>query len=90
MEEPYDCTGKIGNLFDYNPQPEWPMYSFDRPSRIVWNAVAGKLHAAGWSDARIKEWLQSKATRWALDGDLGNALAATAESYAAKLLENTQ
>jgi hypothetical protein len=63
MYEHYDISGKIGNLFHTNLNPEWPMYSFDRPGSILWNAIAGKLHEAGWKDKRIKEWLQSKEPR---------------------------
>jgi hypothetical protein len=86
-KEYYDCTGKIGPLFNYNLQPEWPMYSFNHPSHIVWNAIAGKFHEAGWSDNRIKDWLQSKDPRWALGRDLGDMLTAAAEAYATKILQ---
>jgi hypothetical protein len=80
--ENYDISGKIGNLFNTNPEPEWPMYSYDRPASILWSAIAGKLHEAGWTDEQIKEWLQSKETRWALDGSLGDALRALGERFA--------
>lgn len=77
----YDCTGHIGALYEHD-KPEWPMYSFDRPSHIVWNAIATVLHKRGWSDPRIKEWLQSKAPRWALDDKLGDELRTAAEIWA--------
>lgn len=82
--EPYDCTGKIGplNAWAGLSPPEWPMFSFDRPSHIVWNAIAANLNKRGWSDKRIKEWLASKNTRWACDGSLGDELAALADKWA--------
>ncbi len=86
MTDHYDCTDRIGNLYDRDQKPEWPMYSFDRPAYMVWNAIAGRLHAAGWSDGRIKWWLQSKNPRCAMDGELGDALEAVAEAYAAMVL----
>ena len=81
--EAYDCTGKIGPLYPAVTEPEWPMYSFDRAAYILWNAVAAELSAKGWKDAKIKEWLQSKATRWALDGALGDQLRQLGAKYAA-------
>jgi hypothetical protein len=86
--EEYDCTGQIGNLYNFNLNPEWPMFSFDRPAYTLWNAIAGQLHEAGWSDERIKEWLQSKETRWALDGDLGDALRELGRAYAAEYVKH--
>ncbi len=80
--EPYDCTGKIGRLYPLERDAEWPMYSFDRPSMIVWNAIAANLNTRGWSDKRISEWLASKNTRWALDGSLGDQLAELADKWA--------
>lgn len=61
----YDCTGHIGPI---NSDSAWPMYSFERPAYILWNAIAAELNKAGWSDEQIKNWLQSKAPRWELDG----------------------
>lgn len=78
----YDLTGHIGPMFTNAQPPEWPMYSFDRPAHILWNAIAKELHAAGWSNARIKDWLQSKSTRWALDGTLGDMIASLGTDYA--------
>lgn len=80
--ESYDCTGKIGPLYADARTPEWPMFSFDRPSSIVWNAIAANLNKRGWSDQRIRDWLASKNTRWALDGSLGDELAAFADKWA--------
>lgn len=62
----YDCTGHIG---PFKSDAAWPMYSFDRPAYIFWNTIAAELNKAGWTDDQIKNWLQSKAPRWALDGD---------------------
>lgn len=72
-----DITAKIGPMFgpvDFGGDPEWPMYSFARPAYIVWNAIANQLYERGWTENEIQEWLQSKAARWALDGDLGTKL----------------
>lgn len=78
----YDISGKIGQMFGRPGSPEWPMYSYERPAYMVWNAVASSLHDRGWTDDQIKEWLQSKNARWALDGTLGDALYATARKWA--------
>jgi len=75
----YDCTGHIGPL---GADAEWPMYSFVHPSMIVWNAIAGELHKRHWTDKQIQEWLQSKKARWALDGELGDALVKAAKKFA--------
>lgn len=59
----YDLTGHIGPLMpELYDGCQWPMYSFDRPAHVLWNAIGKQLHAQGWSDAKIKEWLQSKQT----------------------------
>jgi hypothetical protein len=85
--EPYDCTGKIGPLYPKDAQHvTWPMYSFDGPSSLVWNAIAANLHKRGWSDKRIKEWLASTDARYVLDGTLGNHLVATADKWASEHL----
>ena len=78
----YDCTGHIGPSHPTQEQAEWPMYSFERPSFILWNAIAGELHRRGWRDKQIRDWLQSKNTRWALDMDLGEALQKLGREYA--------
>jgi hypothetical protein len=62
--------------------PEWPMFSFERPATILWDAIANGLHKRGWSEAEIKEWMQSKDPRWALDGSLGDAVYKLGLAYA--------
>ncbi len=74
----YDCTLHIGDLGSDAP---WPMYSYDRPSSILWNSIAGSLYRAGWSDEAIKDWLQSKGPRCALDADLGELLKQIGKYY---------
>ena len=64
---------------------EVAMYSFDRPSNILWGAIAETLRERGWSDIEIAEWLSSKGPRWSLDGDLGEALDQLGRSFALKL-----
>ena len=88
--DPYDCTGFIGPLYpndDINDPPEWPMYSFDTPAYILWNAIAGELYKRGWNDEQIKDWLQSKNPRWALDQDLGDAIRKLGKTYAQTIVE---
>jgi hypothetical protein len=63
-------------------EAEWPMLSFDRAAYMLWNAIAGRLHRAGWSDSQIKEWLQSRESRFALEGELGEAIHQLGETYA--------
>jgi len=72
QSEQLDISGKIGQLGE--KECEWPMYSYDRPAYVLWNAVARGLQKRGWLETEIKEWLQSKEPRWALDGDLGDQI----------------
>jgi hypothetical protein len=74
----YDCTGQIGSL---DSGATWPMYSYETPSYILWNAIAAEMNARGWTDEEIQEWLQSKAARWACDGALGEALRAIGKEF---------
>jgi hypothetical protein len=85
----YDCTsdlcqlgGPVSDLMPEERKPRWPMYSFDRPSFLLWNAIAGALHKRGWSDRKIKVWLQSKHPRWALDNPLGDSLERLGKRFA--------
>lgn len=80
----YDCTALIGELHPSTDKPEWPMYSYSRPAGMLWNALAAELNRKGWTDDEIREWLQSKHPRWALDGDLGDKLRDLGTEYAAK------
>jgi hypothetical protein len=88
--EDYDITTKIGPLHPIhtteNP-PEWPMYSFDRPSVFLWNAIGKNLTARGWKEKRVKEWLQSVQPRWALDRELGEALEKLGKTYAEQIVK---
>jgi hypothetical protein len=81
----YDCTGMIGELFPSEKRAEWPMFSYSRPGSILWNAIASGLAAKGWTDERIREWLQSKSTRHALDGELGDMIEKIGKEFAATL-----
>lgn len=83
----YDLTGHIGPLWPQITEASpWPMYSFERPATILWNAIAKRLFESGWTDAQIKEWLQSKSPRYALDGPLGDAIERLGTEYADKML----
>ena len=64
--EVIDVTGKIGSLHDKDS--EWPMYSFDSPSYFFWQGVAQGLQEQGATEEEIQWWLQSKCSRWTLDG----------------------
>lgn len=87
----YDLTAHIGPMCpELTEVAQWPMYSFDRPSTMLWNAIATKLHAGGWTDEQIKVWLQSKSTRWALDGTLGDRIAKLGDEYADEILKGEQ
>jgi hypothetical protein len=79
----FDITDRIGPLqVRIHEEPEWPMYSYERPAWMLWNAIASGLHQRGWTDDEIKEWLQSKEPRWALDRDLGEAIEKLGHEYA--------
>ena len=84
-----DITGKIGSMFP-NEKPEWPMYSFDRAAHILWNTIANEMVKLGYSEDEIKQYLQSKSTRWALDGDLGDMLELVGQEYARKNIQRRQ
>lgn len=87
----FDLTGHIGPLFPEGTEnPTWPMYSFSGPSLIIWNAIGKAMAEAGWPDKRIKEWLQSKNPRWALDGCLGENLQLLGQHYATEILSGRQ
>jgi hypothetical protein len=79
-----DITGNIGPLAG---DTKWPMYSYDRPAYMLWNAIADELYNRGRSLPKIKKWLQSKSTRWALDGDLGCEIEKLGRAYAQKVSE---
>ena len=81
----YDCTGHIG---PFGSEALWPMYSFNRPAYIIWNAIAQELYANGWTDEQIKEWLQSKNPRWSLDAGLGRILEQVGRKFARDMLKS--
>lgn len=63
----FDVTAKIGPMFTNNSTPEWPMYSFDRPSWSFWRGFSRRLLALGYSEDRIEELLQHTNLRHYLD-----------------------
>ena len=79
-----DITDRIGQI---GSNAEWPMYSHDRAAYMLWNAIANGLAAKGWTEEQIKDWLQSKSARWALDGDLGDAISKLGTEYANTIVE---
>ena len=67
-----DFTGRVGEL---------AMYSYDRPSYMVWDAVMKGLMDQGYSQTAAEAWLKSKAARWALDGAFGDILCDAAYKF---------
>lgn len=80
-----DITAEIGPLYRRDKEPEWLMYSYERPAYMLWNAIANALWQKGWTKTEIRDWLQSKETRWALDGSLGDALIKLGDDYAKEI-----
>ena len=58
----------IGPLYPMRDNAKYPMYSYDRPTDYFWTGACEKLREEGWSNKEIVDWLQSKSTRWLLDG----------------------
>jgi hypothetical protein len=75
MKRLQDITSDIGPLHQ-SGAPAIPMYSFDRPATILWQAVYDGMRAGGCTHEQATEWLQSKGPRWMLDGTLGEQLEA--------------
>lgn len=69
-----DITCDIGDIYQHSADPTIRMYSFSRPSRMLWQSVYDGLRAGGCTDEQAVEWLKSKAPRWLLDDSLGTAL----------------
>jgi hypothetical protein len=91
MKRRIDITDKIGSLYNGTKElPEWPMYSFDRPAYYLWNAIANGLHQRGWTEEQIKDWLQSKSARWALDGSLGESIEQLGAEFAAIIVKDME
>jgi hypothetical protein len=89
----HDITASIGPL--YPPTQFWdvknekmvatapyPMFSFERPATILWQAVYEGIRKRGLTHEQAIEWLQSKGPRWALDGELGDKLTELGQEYA--------
>lgn len=80
-----DYTGSFRPLGDIaHLDDAAPMYSYERPAYLFWSAFMNGLRASGLTEKQAKEWLQSKKTRWALDGNLGDAIEDLAYDYAKK------
>lgn len=80
-----DITGNIGPLWQNPSPPKWPMYSYEGPAYLLWNAIANGLNERGWTEKEIKTWLQSKEPRWALDQDLGDSICTLGTEYSKML-----
>lgn len=78
----YDITGTIGPMFSTDEPAQWPMYSYERPGYMLWNAIYNRLRERNWTEEQAKEWLQSKGPRWALDDKLGEAIERIGIEYA--------
>lgn len=80
----YDISHKLGSLESDKPIK---MYSYERPAYTLWNSIYAALRERGWTDKQAVDWLQSKEARWALDGELGEAIIALGEGYAKKAIK---
>ena len=77
-----DITDALGPMFrDGGWAPEIPMYSFERPAYILWQAVFEGLQESGMTEAQAIDWLQSRLARHALDGVLGADLKTLGNAY---------
>ncbi len=77
----FDITGTVCSMHSTPKYPEvykdrerWEMFSFDRPSYVLWNAVGKELFKNGWTMEEIRCFLQSKYPRWELDGSLAEKI----------------
>jgi len=67
---PRDITGMIYDLYpNALKNAEFPMYSFSRPASYFWQGAYNYCIEQGCSHEEAMEVLQSKHTRWMLDGD---------------------
>ena len=80
MEQLQDITGEIGPLYE-SGRPSIPMYSFDRPATILWQAVYDAMRAAGCTHEQAAAWLMSKRARWILDSEMGEQLRAIGHDF---------
>ena len=78
MKTYHDITAAMGPLCPI------PMYSFNTPAYLLWQAVFDGLQEAGMSEVEAIEWLQSKSARWAMDGELGDSIRALGHAYGKK------
>lgn len=81
----FDITDKVCSMFNekaMNREEAWPMYSFDRAAYLLWNAIGRGMYANGWTMEEIKDWMQSKEARWALDARLGVEIEALGAKFA--------
>ena len=69
-----DITADIGPLYRDGWDPKIPMYSYERPAYIFWQAVFEGLVEAGKTEEQAIDWLQSKGPRHMLDGPIGEVL----------------
>ena len=69
-----DITADIGPLYRDGWDPKIPMYSYERPAYILWQAVFEGLQEGGMTEEQAIDWLQSKNPRRVLDGSLGAIL----------------
>jgi len=70
-----DFSLAFHQMFRLEPMPDsTPMYSYERPASMFWSAFMNGLMAGGFSEQEARDWLTSKSARYALDGDLGDAI----------------
>ena len=82
----FDASCHMKPLFDTKVECDdpWPMYSYERPAYMVWNAIGQFMADKGYTVEQIKEWMQSKNPRHDLDGYLGDMITEAAKEWAEK------
>ncbi len=62
-----EIAGAIGDRFPSKEVPEFPMFSFDRPSNLFWQGYFEGLREKGLTAEQAFEVLQSSTVRHQLD-----------------------
>jgi hypothetical protein len=92
---PEDLTGRLYQLFGKKPEITEkdgyvviPMYSYDRPSAYLWQAVFDEMVKRGATHAEAIDWLKSKGPRHWLDerGGSDGPIVALGRSIAAEVM----
>jgi hypothetical protein len=82
MKKFQDISGDIGDRV-YNSDCSNPMYSFSRPAYILWQGFYDGLRQRGLSHEQAMDEMQSKGTRWMLDGEASKKIERLGQKMAA-------